>query len=65
MVCVCEGMNRDRVGVGVGGAQYVVFLHFFELITQDGGDVFWGGLWDVYVDQEGAGRGRVIGVYAC
>jgi hypothetical protein len=41
------------------------FFHFIELITEDGGDVFWGGLWDVYVDQEGTDSGRVVGVYAC
>ncbi len=34
-------------------------------MTENGGGVFWGGLWDIYVDQEGTGSGRVVGVNSC
>ena len=53
---------NDVVGVSVGGVEDVVLFLFVELMTKDGGDVFWGGLWDIYIDQEGSGSGRVVGV---
>ncbi len=65
MVCVGKEVSRDGVGVVVGGAEDVVFIHFVEMITKDGGDVCRGCLWEIYVDQECTGSGRVVGVNAC
>ncbi len=39
VVCVCEGVNRHRVGVVVCRAESAVLLYFFELLGKNGGDV--------------------------
>ncbi len=39
VVCVREGLNRNRVSVVVGWVENAVSLYFFELLGKDGGCV--------------------------
>ena len=65
MACVSDRMGRGRVDVGVGGAEDVLLFHFFKLLVEDVGDVLWGCLWDIDVNQECAGGGSVVRVDSC